>query len=69
MTVNWVTVCCDMFSSLISRIPFCTIVDHSDIVSLSQVFYFKHVKVLQLSSATYFGYYGPFPRVGIGMFK
>ena len=47
--------CCAVFSSLIGCIPFCTIPDHSDNVSLSQVFYFKHVKVLQLSSATCFG--------------
>jgi hypothetical protein len=67
--VKWVTVCCAMFSSLISCIPLCTIPDHSDNVSLSQVLYFKHAKVLQLSSATCFGHYGTFPRIGIGMFE
>ena len=44
--VNWVTVCCEMFSGLISCIPLCTITDHSENVSLSQVFQFKLVKVL-----------------------
>lgn len=68
VAVNWVTVCCGMFSSLISCIPLCTVADRSDNVSLSQVFYFKRVKVLQLSSATYFGHYVPFPRFCIGMF-
>jgi hypothetical protein len=69
VTVSWVKVCCEMFSSLISCIPFCTIPDNSHNVSLSLVFYIKHVKVLQLSSATCFGYYGLFPCVDIGIFK
>jgi hypothetical protein len=38
-------------------------------VSLAQAFYLKYANVLQLSSATCFGHYGTFPRIGIGMFE
>jgi hypothetical protein len=46
VTVNWVTVCCEMLNSLTGCSPLCTIPDHSVNVSLSQVFYFKLVKIL-----------------------
>ena len=48
MTVKWVAVCCEMFSSSISCTALCTIPDHSENVSLSQAVYFRLVKVLKV---------------------